>query len=74
MTEKLTNLQRELLDVFAMDVSDEELRDIRRMLARYFANRATDELDAWAEEHDVDAETMARWADEHDRLSTSSRS
>jgi hypothetical protein len=36
----LTNLQLELLKLFAKGVSEEELRDIRKMLSRYFMERA----------------------------------
>jgi hypothetical protein len=36
----LTNLQLELLKLFAKGVTEEEMLDIRRMLARYFMERA----------------------------------
>jgi hypothetical protein len=36
-----TNLQLELLSLYARNVSDEELLQIRDMLARFFADRAT---------------------------------
>ena len=36
----LTNVQLELLKVFALGVSDEDMQEIRRMLARYFMQKA----------------------------------
>jgi esterase/lipase superfamily enzyme len=40
MSAPLTNLQLELLKVFAIGASEEELLDIRRILARYFMQKA----------------------------------
>jgi hypothetical protein len=39
-TPPLTNVQLELLKLFAIGVSDEEVLEIRRMLARYFMQKA----------------------------------
>lgn len=39
----LTNVQLELLKVFAMGVSEEDVREIRRMLARYFMQKSVAE-------------------------------
>lgn len=36
----LSNLQSELLKLYAKGVTEEELLDIRRMLAKYFMERA----------------------------------
>lgn len=38
----LTNVQLELLKLFAMGVSEEEILEIRRMLARYFMQKAVE--------------------------------
>lgn len=49
-TQPLTNVQLELLKVFAMGVSDEEVLEIRRMLARYFMQKSVKEAtNIWAE-------------------------
>lgn len=46
----LTNVQLELLKVFAMGVSEEEVVEIRRLLARYFMSKAVHEATkVWAE-------------------------
>ena len=39
----LTNVQLELLKVFALGVSDEDVQEIRRMLAKYFMQKAVHE-------------------------------
>ncbi len=37
----LSNIQLRLLQLFAQDVSDEDLKAIQRMIVRYFAEKAT---------------------------------
>ncbi len=41
----LSNIQLQLLQLFAEDVSDEDLKAIQRMIVRYFAEKATAEAD-----------------------------
>ena len=46
----LTELQAEMLKLFATKVSEEDLIEIRNMIARYLLERARDEADAiWDE-------------------------
>ena len=68
----LTNLQRELLDLFALDLPEDELREVKRLLARHFAEKATAGFDAFADEQGLSPEDTDRWAYEHRRASTSS--
>lgn len=37
----LSNIQLKLLQLFAQNVSDEDLKAIQRMIVRYFAEKAT---------------------------------
>lgn len=60
-SQKLSNLQLELLKLYAMNVSDEELRDIKRMLAKYFMERAMDEADKVWDERGYTNELMEEW-------------
>jgi hypothetical protein len=47
----LSNLQRELLKLFAQNVAEEDLLAIRQLIARYFAEKAMDLADqAWEEQ------------------------
>lgn len=57
----LTNLQVELLKLFSLELSEEELIEIRRMLARYFADRASDEMDKLWDANDWSDKTMDEW-------------
>lgn len=57
----LTNLQLELLKLFSMNLPEEELLEIRRILANYFAERASDEMDKLWEENKWTNETMDDW-------------
>ena len=60
-SQKLSNLQLELLKLYAMGVSDEELRDIKRMLAKYFMEKAMDEADKIWDERGYTNELMEEW-------------
>lgn len=64
----LSNLQLELLRLYGANVSDEALVEIKGMLARYFADRASDEMDDLWNERGITADDMPRWAGEHNRL------
>ena len=48
-TGKLTNLQQELLKLYAQQVSETDLQNIRELIGRYFADRLTSLADkAWS--------------------------
>jgi hypothetical protein len=64
---KLSNLQKELLKLYANNISDESLLEIRLLLSQYFAKKATDEMDKFLDEHDIDADTLTKWSHEHNR-------
>ncbi len=64
---KLTNLQLELLKMFRFDLKEKQLIEIRRLLATYFSEQATDEMDKLWETNNWDADTMKKWAKEHTR-------
>lgn len=66
----LTNLQRELVDLFALQVPEDDLREIKRMLARYFATKATDEMDRFCGEQGLTADDLEHWSHEHERADT----
>jgi hypothetical protein len=64
---KLSNLQLELLKIFSRNISDEQLLEIRGILSRYFADKASDEFEKLAEEKGWTAETFRKWSQEHNR-------
>lgn len=57
----LTNMQLELLKLFSLDLTEQELADVRRMLAAYFAQKATDEMDRLWDTNGWDDATMDKW-------------
>lgn len=57
----LTNLQLELLQLFSFELPEQDLLEIKRLIAQYFADKAADEMDKlWAEKKWTD-ETMDNW-------------
>lgn len=63
----LTNVQRELLDVFALDVPDQDLVELRRVLARFFADRASRAMDQVVGDQGLTDDDFRAWAEGHDR-------
>ncbi len=58
---KLSNLQLELLKLYARGVADEDLVVIKRFLARYFAEKLMDEADRVWEKRGYTNELMQEW-------------
>ena len=63
--QKLTTLQLEWLKIFSFQPSYEQLMDIKNLLANYFANKATQEIDKLWDENNWDDSTMEQWLGEH---------
>lgn len=58
---KLTNLQQEILKLYAQQVSEADLQNIRVLIGQYFADRLTTLADkAWTEQGWSD-QTMQDW-------------
>ncbi|MEL7426659.1 MAG: hypothetical protein AAFN81_26940 [Bacteroidota bacterium] len=57
----LTNLQLELIKLFSLDLSEEQLMEVKQMLSKYFAEKASDEMDKLWEKNGWDNETMDSW-------------
>jgi len=54
----LSNLQIELLQLYSQGVSDKDLISIERLIAQYFADQASDEMDKIWEKKYWSNETM----------------
>ncbi|MFI3188191.1 hypothetical protein BCS42_02190 [Crenothrix sp. D3] len=63
--QKLTPLQLELLKLFSYQINNQQLTDIKNILADYFANQATQEMDKLWEANEWNDDTMDEWANEH---------
>lgn len=66
----LSNIQKELLKIYANNVSDETLLEIKQILANYFAEKASDAMDKFWDENDLTEQTMIDWTNEHNRTQT----
>ncbi len=63
----LSNVQIELLKLYSNDVKDEQLEEIKLLLGKYFAKKATEAMDeVWAEKN-LSEQDMIKWANEHNR-------
>lgn len=62
---KMTNLQLEILKLFSVELPDNQLIEIRDMLSKYFAEKASDEMDRLWEENNWSDKTMDDWSNEH---------
>jgi hypothetical protein len=71
-TTRLSNMQLELLKLYHINVSDEDLKEIKLLLAKYFADKASDEMDKLWEKNNWSNETMKDWEREHVRSSKKS--
>jgi hypothetical protein len=63
--EKLTNVQLEILKLFRYNLPERQLTEIKNILAKYFAESATAEMDKLWDEKGWDNNTMNDWANEH---------
>ena len=63
----LTNLQLEILQLFRYELGEKQLLEIRELLAKYFADKATEEMDRLWDEKGWSEQTMEEWSQEHMR-------
>ena len=66
-TGKLTNLQQELLKLYAQQVSETDLQNIRVLLGQYFADRLTSLADTAWERQGWSAQTMHDWLNDENQ-------
>lgn len=67
LEQPLTELQMELLELFARQISDEDLKQLRLMFSTYFANKAMGEMEKVWIERGYDEQTEKEWLNEHMR-------
>ena len=63
----LTSLQLELLKTFSRPIPDEQVLEIKQLLADYFARKVDQGIDALFEEKGWDSNTVEGWLEGHDR-------
>lgn len=64
----LSNLQLELLKLFARNVAEQDLLEIKKLLVKYFAKKAMDLADKVWEENDWTEADEQRMLNEHLRI------
>ena len=62
-----SNLQLELLKLYANGISDEQLLEIKWLLGRYFAEKATEGMDGFIEEKGLTPQDILEKSKEHHR-------
>jgi hypothetical protein len=62
---RMTNLQFELIKMFNYELGNQELRDIKSLLADYFQRKIDSELDKLWEEKEWTNDTMSQILNEH---------
>lgn len=64
---KLTNLQQEILKLYAQQVSETDLQNIRALIGQYFADRLTTLADKAWNEQGWSAQTMHDWLNDEEQ-------
>ena len=64
---QLTDIQRELIDWFDLEMTDEELQELNRIFTRYYADKITTAVDKVFEERGWGQEKIKEWQNEHMR-------
>ncbi len=62
-----SNIQLELLKIFPHNLSETDVKAIKKMLARYFMEKAVDEADKIAKERGYTPEIMMSWLNEENQ-------
>lgn len=67
----LSNIQKELLKLYSNNIKDEQLFEIKLLLGKYFAQKATEAMDEVWEEQKLNKQDMIEWSHEHNRRQSS---
>lgn len=62
-----SNLQKELLKLYAVNVAEDDLLQIRLMIGNYFANKATNAVEDFLTEKNISTTEYNNWQNEHSR-------
>ncbi|MCG8570379.1 MAG: hypothetical protein MJB14_09590 [Spirochaetes bacterium] len=61
---KLSNIQQELLKMYSTDIDDKELEEVKDILGKYFANKATEKANKFWDKNKLSNDDMRKWLDE----------
>ena len=65
MAQVFTPYQMQILDSISAVRSEQELCDIRNLIADYFSNKALDEMDRLCSKGDLSTQVIQSWSKEH---------
>jgi hypothetical protein len=63
----MSAMQLELLSILSFNPNEEDLRNIRQLIAEYYAEKATAAMEKFEEENNITPETYIAWSKEHMR-------
>jgi len=63
----LTNVQLELLKLYAYDLKEEEMQELKKVLAAFFAGRIRQRAGKIWQERGYTQETMQQWLDDENQ-------
>lgn len=61
---KLSPLQLELLKIYSFNPTEEELRELKNLLAKFFANRFAEKVAKAAKEKNITDQDLDTWLEE----------
>jgi len=64
LNNNFSNIQMELLKLYATNVSDSELKEIKQNLAEFFAQKTVNEADKLWDKKQMDDALMTKWLNE----------
>ncbi|MFT3947066.1 MAG: hypothetical protein QM763_08850 [Agriterribacter sp.] len=64
ITQKMTDLQLELLKVYSFQPNEEDLLAIKQMLAKYFSEKLINKIDAAITNNNISEQDIDKWLDE----------
>jgi hypothetical protein len=60
----LSNLQMEILELYSTNLSEDDLNELKRVLARFYAEKAVREADRLWDERNLADHDMEKWLNE----------
>jgi hypothetical protein len=67
---KISNIQYELLKLFANNVPEKDLLEVKKILVSYFSKKLDDSFDDFYKSNNLSPDDLKKWATEHNRVST----
>ena len=67
---QMSNMQVELLKLYSNNISDEDLAEVKKMLAGYFAKKLDTSFDNFVSTANLTPEQLLNWSNEHNRKLT----